>query len=51
MDGFGTLSKYLDKYYLHNMALRISGELPRLCGNILKQVLSQQKRQRSACVI
>lgn len=29
MDGFGTLSKYLDKDYLHNMALRISGELPR----------------------
>jgi hypothetical protein len=29
MDGFGTLSKYLDKDYLHKMALRISGELHR----------------------
>jgi hypothetical protein len=29
MDGFGILSKYLDNDYLHKMALRISGELPR----------------------
>jgi len=29
MDGFGTLSRYLDKDYLHKMALRISGELHR----------------------
>lgn len=29
MDGFGTLSKYIDKDYLHKIALKISGELPR----------------------
>jgi len=29
MDGFGTLSRYLDKDYLHKIALRISGELHR----------------------
>lgn len=29
MDGFGALSKYFDKDYLHKIALRISGELPR----------------------
>ena len=29
MDGFGIISRYLDKDYLHKMAMRISGELPR----------------------
>lgn len=29
MDGFGLASRYLDKDYLHKMALRISGELHR----------------------